>query len=104
MSTATDIDNLRLIAAGNALKAAIEYDLEERGLIVQTDQPYATLTLEGKSLIAGEPLVSLTMARDEANSIAGALDTLAAIDEGEYTDTDELIRLRDLILRTPGVH
>lgn len=48
--------------------------------------------------------VTLELTRDEANTIADALDYLAGVDEGEHTDYDELVRLRDLILRTPGVH
>lgn len=52
--TTTDLDAHRLymIASGAALAAEVENDLEERGLIVQTDKPYATLTDAGKALIA----------------------------------------------------
>jgi predicted methyltransferase len=46
-----DTYHLVAIDMGNALSAAIENDLEERGLIVQTDKPYATLTPAGRELI-----------------------------------------------------
>lgn len=52
----------------------------------------------------GDLMVDLSLTRDEANEIAGALDTLAGLDEGDHTDYAELIRLRDKILATPGVH
>jgi hypothetical protein len=53
-------------------------------------------------LASAEVVIPVT--RDEANAIASALDILAGIDEGENTDTAELIRLRDLVLAQPGVH
>ena len=45
------VRDLALINAGAALAADVENDLEERGYIVQTDAPYATLTDEGRKLI-----------------------------------------------------
>ena len=54
MEKASVIACLRLIAAGNALSAQDENELEERGLIVQTDKPYATITDEGRALLAKE--------------------------------------------------
>ena len=54
-------------------------------------------------IVDGDAIL-VALSRDEANSIAEALDTLASIDEGENTDRDELVRLRDLLLATPGVH
>lgn len=51
-----DYADLLTIAQGNALPARVENDLEARGLIVQTDQPYANLTEQGSALLteAGE--------------------------------------------------
>ena len=57
--------------------------------------------LEGDDVVER---VALELTRDDACSIADALDYLAGVDEGEHTDYDELVRLRDLILATPGVH
>jgi len=54
MSRKIDIEDLKLIAAGNALSAAVENDLEDQGLIIQTDQPYATITPKGQRLLAEE--------------------------------------------------
>jgi hypothetical protein len=51
---ASDAAALRLIADGQALSAEVENALQERGLIVQTDQPYATLTDAGRSLLSGQ--------------------------------------------------
>jgi hypothetical protein len=49
--TPDHVEALRIIASGGvALSAAIEYELEDLGLIVQTDAPYATLTPEGEAL------------------------------------------------------
>lgn len=42
--------------------------------------------------------------RDEWNTIAASLDLLAGLDEGENTDYDMLVALRDRILAIPGVH
>lgn len=50
--TDRDVEALRLIAAGTAFPAEVENDLEDRGLIVQTDAPYAVLTDAGRKLIA----------------------------------------------------
>jgi hypothetical protein len=49
--TPDHVEALRIIASGGvALSAAIEYELEDLGLIVQTDAPYVTLTPEGEAL------------------------------------------------------
>jgi hypothetical protein len=54
-----DIETLRAIAAGTAFSAEVENDLEARGLIVQTDQPYAQLTDTGRKVAGlGEPEAS----------------------------------------------
>jgi hypothetical protein len=47
----SDLVALTLIASDDALPAEVEYDLEDRGLIVQTDQPYADLTDAGIDLL-----------------------------------------------------
>ncbi len=47
-----DVEALGFIAGGAALRAEVENDLEERGLIVQTDEPYANLTEAGRDLLA----------------------------------------------------
>lgn len=64
----SDIETLRLIAAGQAFPAEVENDLEERGLVRQTDQPYAQLTAAGRRLIAPRDLLTavLDAVRDEA--------------------------------------
>ncbi len=48
-----DIADLMMIAAGNALPAEVENHLEDRGLIKQTDKPYAEITATGRKLIEG---------------------------------------------------
>lgn len=42
---------LVLIAAGTALSAEVENDLEDRGLVRQTDQPYAEITEAGLAVL-----------------------------------------------------
>lgn len=42
--TPNDVANLEAIARQTALPAAVEYDLEERGLVTTDDGPYALLT------------------------------------------------------------
>lgn len=48
---ATDAGLLRLIDSGMALAAEVEGDLEDKGLIEQTDAAYATITAEGRALL-----------------------------------------------------
>jgi hypothetical protein len=51
MTTAEARQHLAHIRAGNALSAAVENELEELGLIEQTDAPYAVLTDAGQALV-----------------------------------------------------
>jgi hypothetical protein len=46
--------SLVLIAAGTALSAEVENDLEDRGLVRQTDQPYAEITEAGLAILRRE--------------------------------------------------
>lgn len=51
--TAREIrDALRIIASPHALSAAIEYELEDLGLITTDDGPYAKLTPKGEKVAA----------------------------------------------------
>lgn len=90
----------------DAFNAAAERGALDRAYEAKESCPDAVVTiLVDTSDEQPEPgEITLAVTRDEANSIAGALDMLAGVDEGENTDFDELIRLRDLILATPGVH
>lgn len=93
------------------------------GAFVKLTDPTATLngipvdrdipSSEGaKQEEAGPETVSATLdgqilgafTRDEWNTIASSLDLLAGLDEGENTDYDALVALRDRILTIPGVH
>jgi hypothetical protein len=52
MTNRAIIQSLRLIADGVALKAVIEYELEDRGLITTNHEPYAKLTPLGRLKLA----------------------------------------------------
>lgn len=52
--------------------------------------------------MTGPEITTPTMSAAEAQAIASALDTLAAIDEGAHTDTADLLRLRDLVQAQAG--
>ena len=53
-----DVEILEAIQRGTAFPAEVEGDLEDRGLIRQTDQPYAEITPKGLALLKGERLVT----------------------------------------------
>lgn len=48
MTTQQIVEALKQIDSPQALPAAIEYELEDMGLIVQDHRPYAHLTREGR--------------------------------------------------------
>ena len=48
-----DVEILEAIQLGTAFSAEVENDLEDRGLIRQTDQPYAEITAKGLALLKG---------------------------------------------------
>lgn len=52
MTRRETIECLRLIDQPAALRAEIEYELEDEGLITTDDGPYAKLTAKGRRLIA----------------------------------------------------
>jgi hypothetical protein len=56
---------LQRIDRGTAFSADVEDDLEERGLIVQHDGPYASITAEGRRLIEGERYFTIHPYGDE---------------------------------------
>lgn len=79
--TTTDLDAHRLymIAFGAALAAEVENDLEERGLIVQTDKPYATLTDAGRARIA-EEAPPCRVCGDDGHTLRGKCHACGAAD------------------------
>jgi hypothetical protein len=74
-----DAEALRAIHRGEALAARVENDLEERGLIVQSDAPYATLTRAGLALLEARP----TAAECASRAATARERWQAAIDPGE---------------------
>jgi hypothetical protein len=76
-----DSEALGAIAAGRALPAAVENDLEERGLIVQTDEPYATLTRAGRELLTRE---RVTLGPRGASALLPGAKVVGAEFAGDY--------------------
>lgn len=64
MTDAQIVAALRAIDARNALPADVEYELEDLGLIVTDDAPYARLTDDGRAFMATRYIVEFNCDSD----------------------------------------
>jgi hypothetical protein len=87
ITRSSDADDLRLIDAGNALSAEVEGDLEGRGLVRQTDAPYAEITAKGRALMAVDRAKREILEDVESGRVPADVPGFSALHD--YVDANE---------------